>query len=415
MGNFYTNYTLRGPSQQAVAAALAGRSALVTPEQDGFVFVFDEESEKQNFEVIAELASLLSRQFCCPLLAVLNHDDGLLWYQLYLSGELADDYNSTPNYFEPSEEDFGPVGGDAQKICSAFGVDRVGVVESILRKPTSAEDGYLFASERHADLSSALGMPPVGVSAGYDHISIGELPEGLEQGDLLKTKDLVASEATTPPPPEPVPGYYKVSFRAHPKLTKSIPSGWMPALWADLECSEPEVSEQFLLATGATREAFRQLGFVECGFKKLRRVLNPNFREHGGINYLDKNRSHFAQLIYNRFYFTALDAERETLVISFSAVFDNNILSCTNNNPPILDELPNHRVVRLQSNDVSLIYHRFLELLREHDHPPRLFPDLESLKTWFDSNAIEMFKDKVRRGIWVRMSDYEVAVAQSQL
>jgi hypothetical protein len=43
MGNFYTNYTLRGPSQSAVAAALAGRSAIVTPKQDGSIIVFDEQ------------------------------------------------------------------------------------------------------------------------------------------------------------------------------------------------------------------------------------------------------------------------------------------------------------------------------------------------------------------------------------
>ena len=72
MGNFYSNYTLRGPSQQAVATALAGRSAIVTPEQEGCVVVFDEESDEQNQEIIVELASRLSGQFRCPLLAVLN-------------------------------------------------------------------------------------------------------------------------------------------------------------------------------------------------------------------------------------------------------------------------------------------------------------------------------------------------------
>jgi hypothetical protein len=90
MGNFYTNYTLRGPSQQAVAAALAGRAAFVTPAHNGSVVVFDEKSESQDLGAIAEFAARLSREFDCPVLALLNHDDDILWYQLYLSGELTD-------------------------------------------------------------------------------------------------------------------------------------------------------------------------------------------------------------------------------------------------------------------------------------------------------------------------------------
>src|SRR5256886_1312319 len=133
MGNFYTNYTLRGPSQKAVATALAGRSAIVTPAQDGCVVVFDEQSDDQDPEVITELASQLSRKLCCPVLAVLNHDDDIFWYQLYLSGELADEYDSSPGYLNPSAKPSAPAGGDAQKLCSAFGVDSVAEVEGILR------------------------------------------------------------------------------------------------------------------------------------------------------------------------------------------------------------------------------------------------------------------------------------------
>src|SRR5215469_9831706 len=129
MGAFYTNYTLRAPSQQSVADALAGRAAIVTPAQDGCVVVFDEESDEQNGEIIAELASRLSGQFQCPLLAVLNHDDDILLYQLYLSGELVDEYNSTPGYFEGDAS--GSEGGDSQKLCAAFGSAAVKEVERI--------------------------------------------------------------------------------------------------------------------------------------------------------------------------------------------------------------------------------------------------------------------------------------------
>ena len=82
MGNFYTNYTLRGASPQEIVAVLAGRSAIVTPAHDGCVVVFDEESDEQDTGVITLLASRLSRELGCTVLAVLNHDDDIFWYQL---------------------------------------------------------------------------------------------------------------------------------------------------------------------------------------------------------------------------------------------------------------------------------------------------------------------------------------------
>jgi uncharacterized protein (DUF433 family) len=191
MGNFYTNYTLRGPSPQAVAAALAGRSAIVTPAQDGCVVVFDEQSDDQDSAVITELASRLSRELRCPVLAVFNHDDDIFWYQLYLSGELADEYDSSPGYFDASAEPSGPAGGDAQKLCTAFGSSAVAEVERILRD----EGSYTFAVERHTDLARALGITLFGVGAGFRCVSDGELPEGLEEADIVRVgKPLAAGQ-----------------------------------------------------------------------------------------------------------------------------------------------------------------------------------------------------------------------------
>src|ERR1700722_105533 len=233
MGSFYTNYTLRGLSQQAVAAALAGRSAIVTPEQDGCVVVFDEESDQQNSEIIAELAARLSTGFGCPLLAVLNHDDDILWYQLYVNGELMDEYNSAPDYFDALEEaESAPSGGDAAQLCSAFGVNNVREVKRILTKPSLDDDGYVFALDRHSDLASALGIPSFSVGAGYELVSAGEFPPGLDDdAPLIHARELPAIEPNLLfVPKKAIPGYYKVSFRAHPKLTKSIPSAWMPGV-----------------------------------------------------------------------------------------------------------------------------------------------------------------------------------------
>lgn len=80
MGNFYVNYTLRGPSQADVAKALAGRRARVTPMHKNCVVAFDEASDSQNRNEIVKLAAKLSKKLKCAVLAVLNHDDDILWY-----------------------------------------------------------------------------------------------------------------------------------------------------------------------------------------------------------------------------------------------------------------------------------------------------------------------------------------------
>lgn len=186
MGNFYTNYTLKGPSQQEVAAALTGRSAIVTPAQNGCVVVFDEQSDEQDSAVIAELGAHLSRELGCSVLAVLNHDDDIFWYQLYVNGELADEYDSSPGYFDPEAEPSGPAGGDAEKLCGAFGSNAQAEVEGILRKSAFDAGGYTFAVERHSDLARALGIPSFGVGAGFGYVSDGELPDGLSEEDLVR-------------------------------------------------------------------------------------------------------------------------------------------------------------------------------------------------------------------------------------
>lgn len=378
--------------------------------------VFDEESEQQNDEILGELASRLSGQLRCPLLVVMNHDDSILWYQLYLSGELVDEYNSAPGYFETEDEEAamaGPEGGDGKSLCAVFGSNKVKAVGKILHTPSAADGGYLFAIERHMDLASALGIPVFG-AGGFNQISEDALPGGLAEDDWIKTTDLV------PGPPlediwrRPIPGYYKVSFRAHPKLTKSIPTAWMPGTWTELECPEQELSEAFRKATARHREKFKELGFVETGFKKLKRVLNPNARDMGGINYLDASRCYFGQLIYNRAYASAQQMEKETVVMAFTAVFPDEVFSCTNH-VDFLEPVPKQNVIRLTMVDMENIHDQFLHHLKQRDKSPRHFPDMSSLRTWFDANTTDIFEHRVRSGAWVRMSDYEVELFRRRL
>jgi hypothetical protein len=187
MGGFYTNYTLRGPSQKAVADALAGRKAIVSPESSGCVVAYDEASDDQDQEAIATLALYLSGTLHCPVLAVLDHDDDILWYQLCEDGKLTDEYDSTPGYFDPAGEPSSPAGGDAERLCSIFGVSDVATVEAVLRKSSFDDDGYAFAHMRHADLVRVLGMPDFAVLKAYASFERGEYPEGLSAKDMMSS------------------------------------------------------------------------------------------------------------------------------------------------------------------------------------------------------------------------------------
>ena len=180
MGSFYVNYTVRSADQAAVARSLKGRNAYVTPARDGKLVVTDEAAETQESDAVREVGELLSKSLRTTVLAVLNHDDDMLWYGLFDHGRLTDEYNSAPGYFDGGDDP--PAGGDARKLCAAFG--RTGsekALESILKK-----SDYVLAMERHVDLVKALGLPDFAVGCGFSYLEEGELPEGLGESDLLK-------------------------------------------------------------------------------------------------------------------------------------------------------------------------------------------------------------------------------------
>lgn len=181
MGNFYVNYAVRSSDAGAVAKALAGRRAFVTSVPGQPVITFDEAADSQDPDVVKGLGCHLSQVIGCPVLGVLNHDDDILWYGLFESGQCIDVYDSDPEYFESEGESRGPSGGDAGKLCLAFDSPHQEAVESILRNSE-----YVFAYERHAALVKALGLPSYGVASSFGYISQGELPPGLAPDNLIE-------------------------------------------------------------------------------------------------------------------------------------------------------------------------------------------------------------------------------------
>ena len=157
MGFFYTNITLQTVNQHGVALYLNNlqRNAFVLPATKGFVIVCDEESDTQDTKVISILTNQLSEKFACAGIAVINFDDDILWYQLYKNGNLLDEYNSNPDYFE-FKDHRGPIGGNPKILCEIFNKPRnIVKVDKILH--TSHGEGYILENDRHSDLAKVLG------------------------------------------------------------------------------------------------------------------------------------------------------------------------------------------------------------------------------------------------------------------
>jgi hypothetical protein len=177
LGSFYTNHTVRGPSQSKLLEWLRDRPAYVSKSERGLSVVLDAESEDQDGEVLAGLASEISGQLNCHVLAVLNHDDDVLYFELYENGEKIDEYNSSPAFFNESAESDEPTGGNAALLSTIFGASDQGKVEAALR------GDYVFAFERHRDLALALGLPMYSVGLGYNYVSEGDLPPDAPDGE----------------------------------------------------------------------------------------------------------------------------------------------------------------------------------------------------------------------------------------
>ena len=189
---------------------------------------------------------------------------------------------------------------------------------------------------------------------------------------------------------------------------------WMPGLWAENECPPEDLSQDFWQATKPHRADFEKLGFVSCRLAKNARTLNPQVRDSGSIFYLDATRCYFGQLIYSRHYLASRKKFVYHIVIAFTAIFDDGILACTNNRL-VFDSLSQGKVIRLNSFDLPVIYQRFREELQQRRDPPRAFSNIEALREWFDARQIRNFEDRVRRRLFIRMTDNEIKAATAAM
>ncbi len=189
MGNFYINVSVKGPTQDDLVSHLtkSGCRAYVSPTVDGVTAIVADQCDPMGGGDFLAFATEVSEALECPALLVMNHDDSILAYWLFECGTLRHEYNSAPGYFTGGDDD-GPEGGDASALCAALGCPGdADAVEQALRRPgAEADDGFVFALDRHQAVLDALGVPSHAVGLGWSYAEADEFPVGTTQSDFVK-------------------------------------------------------------------------------------------------------------------------------------------------------------------------------------------------------------------------------------
>jgi len=97
-----------------------------------------------------------------------------------------------------------------------------------------------------------------------------------------------------------------------------------------------------------------------------------------------------------------------------TVVFGQGSLNYTNAKR-VFDPPTGHEVIRLSSDSPKILYQQLQQHLTGYSEPPSAFPDIESLRRWFDERQKDAFGEWVDRRLFIRMSDAEVQAAQRKL
>lgn len=189
MGTTYANITLKGPKAQDILQELGnqGRSAFVSPTEDGLTTVYEMDSDEGDSAILTDLAEDLSGYFGCPALAVQTLDEELFRYWLYADGELLDTYKSPSPSMEPEiQGNPRSQGGRPELLAQLFNTDVTSEeITDILHCPDQ-DCGFSLAVDRHLSLVELLGLPMCSVGFGFCDLDSGEYPEDLDEEDLLR-------------------------------------------------------------------------------------------------------------------------------------------------------------------------------------------------------------------------------------
>ncbi|HVC97804.1 MAG TPA: ankyrin repeat domain-containing protein [Pirellulales bacterium] len=157
MGLFCVNVHFRTTDDHALSASLNKRSVTryrIVPAKNGWTSLYEERASEQDDRRIRDLAGGLSEDLHVAAIAFLVHDSDIACYWLFDDGQLLDEYNSYPNYFDDDAD--GPPSPSGGRTEVLVRYCQTGVQEDQLTAILRGE--ALFAEDVIAGLAQALGI-----------------------------------------------------------------------------------------------------------------------------------------------------------------------------------------------------------------------------------------------------------------
>ena len=149
---------------KAVADTVRG-SARVSDSKNGWITVYDEQSEKQSTSELEHIAEQLSSKLDTHVFAFLLHDSDVFMYLLNHQGKRIDRFNSAPDYFGSVEtsEDKTWAGNCAKLLPLAKKGTTLAEMENVLKKK------YVFHEDMISDFAPLFGIDPDRACSGFEY------------------------------------------------------------------------------------------------------------------------------------------------------------------------------------------------------------------------------------------------------
>jgi hypothetical protein len=178
MGSFIVNVNVRATHRQAVEKEIKAfnpAAAWVTGAKNGWITIYEEGASTQDENRIRELTEHVSSGLKSPAIAFLVHDSDFLCYWLFDDGQLIDEFNSCPDYFDEGENEEALAGKPEVILKYCPPGTKLSDVEQVL-----SDKGQVFADSQLAQLAELLGIDSTRSCVDFRDIGSEIQPEELE-------------------------------------------------------------------------------------------------------------------------------------------------------------------------------------------------------------------------------------------